>query len=131
MRKYRLLFVFLIGLTALSMARAPALQAAEMIMFDSEGCEWCELWLEQIGPIYPNTAEGRFAPLRRVDMHEDWPKDLEKVKAVLFSPTFVVMDKGREVGRILGYPGEDFFWPMLEEILKKVGFKQTQQTVTN
>jgi hypothetical protein len=64
-------------------------------------------------------------------MHEDWPKDLEKVKAVLFSPTFVVMDKGREVGRILGYPGEDFFWPMLEEILKKVGFKQTQQTVTN
>ncbi len=127
--KHRL---FIIGTVwaGLLLAQMPGLRAAELVMFDAEGCEWCELWLEQIGPIYPKTAEGKFAPLRRIDMHEDWPKDLTDVKAVHFSPTFVVMDKGKEVGRILGYPGEDFFWPMLAEILKKAGFKQQQETVS-
>jgi hypothetical protein len=34
---------------------------------------------------------------------------------VRYSPTFVVVMDGREIGRIEGYPGEAFFWGLLEK----------------
>lgn len=39
---------------------------------------------------------------------------------VTLTPTFVLTDSGREVGRIAGYPGSDFFYPLLEDLLKKL-----------
>ncbi len=37
-----------------------------------------------------------------------------------YIPTFVLIDEGKEVGRIEGYPGEDFFWGMLGKLLEKL-----------
>ena len=39
---------------------------------------------------------------------------------VTVTPTFVLADGGAEIGRIVGYPGADFFYPMLSEILEKL-----------
>jgi thioredoxin-related protein len=91
---------------------APA-GAAELVMFESPLCEWCEAWHAEIGEIYPKTAEARVAPLRRVDVHDPRPADLRGVGPVVFTPTFVLLEAGREVGRIVGYPGEDHFWGLL------------------
>lgn len=101
------------------LAPAPAF-AAELVMFEQRHCEWCEVWDEEIGVVYAKTAEGARAPLRRVDIHEDRPDDLSDIRAGGFTPTFVVVDDGAEIGRITGYPGEDFFWPMLDQILDKL-----------
>ena len=94
--------------------------AAELVMFESDSCEWCEIWNKQIGLVYAKTSEGKFAPLRRVDISDDLPADLKKLKSARFTPTFVVIDQGREVGRILGYPGEAHFWALLEELVGKL-----------
>ena len=94
-------------------------QAAELVMFRQHFCEWCEVWDDEVGVVYDKTREGRRAPLREVDIHDKRPTDLKKVKPVIFTPTFVLMENGSEVGRILGYPGEDFFWGLLDEMLKK------------
>lgn len=91
----------------------------ELVMFEQTYCEWCERWDEEIGVVYARTEEGRAAPLRRVDIHADRPEDLEDVEGVVFTPTFVLMEDGTELGRIAGYPGEDFFWPMLGQLLEK------------
>lgn len=94
-----------------------------LMMFDSPGCGHCELWDEEIGIVYHKTPEGRFAPLRR--LAKDGPADTgDALRPVVYTPTFVVVKNGREIGRITGYPGEDFFWPMLAEILGRVGFRQ-------
>lgn len=96
-------------------------EAAELLMFESDDCIWCRAWDAEIGPIYPKTAEGRRAPLRRVDIHAPRPVDLTHVEGVRFTPTFVLLDdRGREIGRINGYPGEDFFWGMLGELIAKL-----------
>lgn len=97
--------------------------SAELVMIESDSCEWCEAWHEKIGPIYPKTAEGKFAPLRRIDIAADLPKELAKLRPASYTPTFVVMNNGREIARILGYPGEDFFWGLLKEALMKAGFQ--------
>lgn len=94
--------------------------AAELVMLEQDYCEWCERWHEEIGPIYPKTAESRLAPLRRVDIHDPLPADLAFIQTSPFTPTFVLIDSGQEVGRILGYPGEDFFWGLLSELMKRL-----------
>ena len=94
--------------------------SAELVMFESESCEWCEAWHDQIGVVYSKTEEARIAPLRRVDVDDSVPEDLAHVRGIYYTPTFVLMEDGREVGRILGYPGEDFFWGLLSIELDKL-----------
>ena len=106
-------------------ANAPShADAAELLMFETDFCEWCKVWNEEIAPIYPKTTEGKRAPLRRVDLHGPRPVDLQGIEGVRFTPTFVLIDdRGREVGRINGYPGEDFFWGLLSELIAKLAQK--------
>lgn len=107
-----------IGSTVVVLARPSA--AAELVMFEEPGCAWCAAWREEIGVVYDKTDEGRRAPLRRVDKAVERPSDLAAIQGVLFSPTFVLLDEGIEIGRIVGYPGEHFFWPMLQELLARL-----------
>ena len=111
-----------LNVSAALLAAALALpaSAAELVMFEASYCEWCEVWDEEIGVVYAKTDEGKAAPLRRVDLHDERPEDLEDVRGIAFTPTFVLMEEGREIGRVVGYPGEDFFWPMLGQLLEKL-----------
>ena len=116
----RQLNAMLIGMAAL-MAQTTYAKAAELVMFESKICEWCDAWHAEIGPIYPKTDEGKRARLRMVDIHDTRPGDLADIEGVRFTPTFVLLDdEGREVGRINGYPGEDFFWGLLAELIGKL-----------
>lgn len=99
---------------------AAPVRAAELVMFETTGCPWCVYWKREIAPKYPKTDEGKAAPLRLVDMRAERPADLAALAPVKAAPTFVLMHDGREVGRIVGFPGEDFFWPMLAQMLEKV-----------
>ena len=36
---------------------------------------------------------------------------------IRYTPTFVLAEDGQEVGRIEGYPGDEFFWVRLENLL--------------
>ncbi len=101
-------------------AQAKEGSGAELIMFEQRGCEWCEVWNEEIAPVLPKTAEGRCARFSRFDIH--YPKSdlLKRIKPIIYTPTFVVLENGKEVGRVLGYPGEDFFWFQLSGHLKKL-----------
>ena len=98
-------------------AALPAL-AVELFMVEQKGCHYCRTWNETIGPIYPKTAEGAFAPLRRVDLHQGPPEGVAYARRVNFTPTFILIDDNKELGRIEGYPGEDFFWGLLDMMLK-------------
>ena len=113
------IFVFV----ALSVAQIS--QAAELVMFESEHCPWCEQWHADIGVVYHKTSEGKRAPLRRVDMDGEIPGDLKFLKVGYFTPTFVLMENGKEYGRLRGYPGDEFFWFLLGEMLEKLPAKNS------
>ena len=90
----------------------PALSDPYLLMAEEKGCYWCARWNEEISHIYPKTAEGRAAPLVRYDLHSENP-DVVFLRSVHFTPTFILIENGKEVGRLEGYPGEDFFWGLL------------------
>jgi hypothetical protein len=91
-----------------------------LLLVQDPGCPYCARWDEEVRPGYERSPEGRFAPLvRRLRSHPD----VAAFPGVVYSPTFIVLRDGREVGRLIGYPGADFFWAQIGEILLKAGFR--------
>ncbi|MEZ5797037.1 MAG: thioredoxin family protein [Paracoccaceae bacterium] len=95
--------------------------ALTLVMFEQPGCTYCAAWNANVGPEYPLTDEGRAAPLHRVQLRDGIPEGMQMTSVPVFTPTFVLMGDGQELGRIEGYPGEDFFWGMLGAMLRDAG----------
>ncbi|SHK01989.1 hypothetical protein SAMN05444000_11741 [Shimia gijangensis] len=108
---------FLFG-AAFALLPALPVWAVELVMVEQPGCYTCKQWNAEIGPIYPRTEAGELAPLRREQLHER-PDDLTYARAVNYTPTFILIDEGQEIARLEGYPGEDFFWWHIENMLIK------------
>ena len=106
-----------LALAAFAACAALPSHAAELVMMEQPGCVWCARFNAEIAPAYPKTDEGRRAPLRRVDITEPWPDDLKDIQKERFTPTFVLIEDGREIGRIRGYVGDEFFWYRVGELL--------------
>lgn len=118
-RRFSSLFHAALALVLL-LGAATGARSAELIMFKQTLCEWCEVWEEEIGNIYAKTDEGKRVPIRKVNIHGDRPADLSIIKRVVYTPTFVLIHNGTEIGRILGYPGEDHFWGLLNQLLERL-----------
>ena len=116
-----------LALIALALLATPA-GAAELVMFTQKGCPWCDRFDREIAPAYGKTPEGLRAPLRRVDISAPVPAELSAISRERFTPVFVLIDKGREIGRIRGYPGEAFFWPMLAALVERLDAAEVAST---
>lgn len=113
-------------LSWLSWTQAPAAEGSALhsspvilLLVEDRGCPYCARWDREVGPAYGRSPEGRFAPLVR---RFRGSPDVSFLDSVVFSPTFVVLKEGKEVGRIVGYAGPDFFWSELSVVLSKAGF---------
>jgi hypothetical protein len=109
----------LLALLLLTLIAAPA-QSAELVMFEQKSCVWCQRFDREIAPAYAKTAEGKRAPLRRVDIAKPLPEELSFVVRERFTPVFVLVENGAEFGRIRGYPGETFFWGLLANLIERL-----------
>ena len=107
----------ILSAVALWAAATVSVWAEELIMIEEHGCYWCGEWDDDIAAIYPKTPEGKFAPLRRIDVHTRLPDNLKFQRAAVYTPTFILVRDGQELARIEGYPGEDFFWGLLGRML--------------
>ncbi|OBY25542.1 hypothetical protein [Leisingera sp. JC1] len=114
------LFLLMLAITLLV---SPVVSRAEMmlLMAEEDGCMWCARWDAEISGIYPKTPEGHAAPLQRINIHAAMPEGIALERPLYYTPTFVLLDDGREAGRIEGYPGEDFFWGLLGILLREAG----------
>ena len=98
----------------------PALAGNALLMIEEETCPWCQRWDEEIGVVYHKTEEAKRAPLRRADIDAPLPEGITLKSPARFTPTFVLLHDGVEVDRIEGYPGEEFFWGLLNEMLDRL-----------
>ena len=92
--------------------------ALTLLMFEQPGCSHCAAWHADVGTEYPKTAEGIAAPLQRQQLRDGAPDGVTLISNPVFTPTFILLRDGQELSRIEGYPGEDFFWPLLANLLK-------------
>jgi hypothetical protein len=113
----RLMSVLMVTL-AVAGGRA-AVAETRLLMLDQPACEWCARWDAEVGAVYARTAEGEQAPLIRADIHGPLPEGIALARGARFTPTFVLLENGIEVDRIEGYPGEEFFYGLLQRMLAR------------
>jgi hypothetical protein len=91
-----------------------------LVIIDDPACVYCRRWHAEVGPAYANSPEGRFAPLLRRQRADP---DIRFLENLAYTPTFILLAGRSEVGRIVGYAGEAFFWGQLEPLLARAGFR--------
>jgi hypothetical protein len=90
-----------------------------LLMVEEPGCIWCARWNEEVGGEYPITPEGRAAPLVRPRSATAAGGDHARLPPPFHADLHRGRQDGAEIGRIEGYPGEDFFWGLLGRILER------------
>lgn len=113
-------FVIALAVLTLSLSGLTLARASELVMFERAGCVWCQRWDQAIAPIYGKTDEARLLPLRRINIDRQSADGIILAAPVRFTPTFVVVDQGREVGRIIGYANDESFWGLLAKLAAKI-----------
>lgn len=109
------------GVLLLLAVLAPAAAgAADLVYVWEPGCPYCRAFDRRIAPVYGRTEEGRRLPLLRVEKAELDRSALKLDRPVRYTPTFILVDDAREIGRIEGYPGEEFFFPMLSRLIERL-----------
>lgn len=111
---------FVAASCAVSLLGSAAVQAAELVMFEQAGCIYCQRWDRDVGALYGRTDEAKALPLRRVDIQNQKTSGVALASPVRYTPTFVVVDNGREIGRITGYSNDDAFWGQLDALAAKL-----------
>jgi len=106
-----------LGLSPRAVAAADA--GVLLIMVEEKGCRYCIKWDADVGSGYQKSDEGRFAPLKRV---KRGAAAIRSFNPVVYTPTFIVVRSGEEIGRITGYPGRAYFWSELKVLLASVGY---------
>ena len=96
-----------------------AVNAAELVAVMRASCPYCRAWDIEVGRVYERTQEGRTAPLRRIDIDNVGEAPYGLSEPVRYTPTFILVDDGRELGRIVGYSDEGMFWGLLSGLLSK------------
>ncbi|MCB1360714.1 MAG: hypothetical protein H6899_01335 [Rhodobacter sp.] len=101
------------------MAYAATAQAQEfrLLMIEQVGCYVCAAFNRDVAPAYEASAEGQVAPLVHVDLRGPLPEGVTLASRPFVTPTFVLIGPdGHELERLTGFPGEDFFWPYVNEM---------------
>jgi hypothetical protein len=94
---------------AMGIFGAPAsVFAAELVVFSSKDCVVSQKFRHEVAAEYPRTKGGQTFPLRLVDI-EKGSVGVILEEPVTMSPTFVFVDKNKEIARITGYPGRELF----------------------
>jgi thioredoxin-related protein len=97
----------------------PAAPAAvyELIVFEADGCVYCQDFRTRIQPLYTASALGREAPLRYVNVSRSDETKMGLSGAITIAPTIVLMHNGLEVDRIVGYTGPGDFMKLVAHMM--------------
>jgi cytochrome c551/c552 len=117
---FRTQFLLALAVLTAGVLAGAAARASELVMFEQGGCVYCARWNRDVAPVYDKTAEAKVLPLRRVDIGQQGKAGVTLASPVLYTPTFVVVDNGKEIGRITGYISDDSFWGLLGQLATKL-----------
>lgn len=94
-------------------------RAMELFAFEAPNCGACKVFKREVLPIYAASPAGQVFPLWVVDMGSKVPFRL--AEPVTFTPTFIWVDNGVEVGRFSGYRNKEQFFSIVNEAANSQG----------
>ena len=93
--------------------------ANDLLMFHSKYCGYCSAFMEEVAVDY----EYKDLPLVIIDAHNqpDWFREAyaeNRIKSIFGTPTFIIWNGRKELARIIGYSGKEWFYNQLDIIFK-------------
>ena len=89
--------------------------ALELLMFHSKYCGFCNAFMKEVAVNYDNKE----LPLVIIDAHNlpEWFKEAyreNRIKPIRGTPTFIIWNGRKELARIIGYNGREWFYSNLK-----------------
>lgn len=116
----RALRVLILGAVCHLTATRPATAEARLVVYEIEGCAYCAEFRRVVLPAYWGSRQAAEMPIEIVDLNALGTNGHALRHRLDVVPTFVVIDDGREIGRIEGYPGRDNLAVAIEVVLRAV-----------
>lgn len=95
----------------------PIAGGLRLLMVETASCIYCVRWHKEVGPRYAESEIGQRVPLVRRNLGD---ASLDGLKKVVYTPTFILLRDGQEVDRLVGYPGAEYFWVEIGEMLARL-----------
>jgi thioredoxin-related protein len=92
----------------------------ELLVFEVEGCAYCDVLRRDVLPRYKAAPASARAPMRFVDINQVDTDKLALSSPLRMVPTIVLMRDGREVERVSGYVGPEMFFKMINHMLDQI-----------
>lgn len=89
----------------------------ELLVVEIDNCIYCGLFRRDVAPTYSASLRARTVPMRFVDINAPDIDALSLTAPIDSVPTVLVLENGREVGRIAGYVGPEIFFHSLNRLL--------------
>lgn len=120
MTPFRLRALLLVPVSAVLAAVPAVAQDHRLLMVEQVGCYVCTAFNRDVAPAYLNSPENDFAPLVHVQLRGPLPEGVTLDSTPFVTPTFILIGPdGAEVERMIGFPGEDFFWPYINQMFDR------------
>ncbi len=122
-KQFRVMALFTVLVSSLSAWPGLGAMAAEteLVMIESKSCHVCKQFHREVGPDYNASKGASIFPLRMIDI-DDGKIDISLQRPVTMTPTFIFVEKGKEIARVVGFPGREYFFKLVngaaEEIKK-------------
>jgi thioredoxin-related protein len=97
----------------------PATSNMELLVFEVQGCVYCDVFRRDVLPTYQSAPAAVRAPIRFVDINSVDADKLALRGAVRVVPTMVLMKEGKEVERITGYTAPSTFFKLVNYMLER------------
>ncbi len=124
-------FIFIVAVLALGAAPVRAvvdLETAaipegrkELLVVEIDNCIYCGLFRREVALVYKSSVRARAVPMRFVNINAPDVDRLILEFPIDSVPTVLVVENGREVGRIAGYVGPEIFFHSLQLLLPDQG----------
>ena len=86
----------------------------EVVVFEIGGCKYCTVFRDNLGARYQASTTNAVAPMRYVDVGRLDPADFQLASDITTVPTIVLMQDGKEIDRVEGYPMSEVLFGMVK-----------------
>lgn len=93
----------------------------ELLVVEVDNCIYCGLFRRDVAPTYRVSGRAKTVPMRFIDINAPDVDRLALTAPIDSVPTVLVVENGREVGRIAGYVGPEIFFHSLSRLLPDGG----------
>ncbi len=91
----------------------------KLVMFETKNCRYCKLFTQTVLPEFQQSRLSYKVPFQDVDIDKEGMGGFKLKYRILSTPTFTMLNRGKEVGRITGMLSKKDFFRAVRYLLRK------------